>query len=88
VGVLVIGGQQNAPTISVLLYSQRMRGSGVGWQFAAGRLGSILGPLIGGGLLAAKVPIPLLFVMIGVPVLLAAAAYLAAGMLRLRHAAE
>jgi AAHS family 4-hydroxybenzoate transporter-like MFS transporter len=88
VGVLVIGGQQNAPTISVLLYPQRMRGSGVGWQFAAGRLGSILGPLIGGGLLAAKVPIPLLFVMIGVPVLLAAAAYLAAGMLRLRHAAE
>lgn len=88
VGVLVIGGQQNAPAISVQLYPQRMRSAGVGWQFAAGRCGSILGPLIGGRLLAANVPMPLLFLLIGIPVLLAAAAYMAAGRLLRSQAAE
>jgi MFS transporter, AAHS family, 4-hydroxybenzoate transporter len=65
VGLLVIGGQQNAPAISVQLYPQRMRSAGAGWQFAAGRCGSILGPLIGGRMLAANVPVRLLFVLIG-----------------------
>jgi MFS transporter, AAHS family, 4-hydroxybenzoate transporter len=86
VGLLVIGGQQNAPAISVQLYPQRMRSAGVGWQFAAGRCGSILGPLIGGRLLAANVPAQLLFVLIGIPILMAAAAYMAAGILRHGHA--
>ena len=42
----------NAPAISVQLYPQHMRSAGVGWQFAAGRFGSILGPIIGGRLLS------------------------------------
>jgi len=54
IGLLVIGGQQNAPAISVQLYPRRMRSTGVGWQFAAGRLGSILGPIIGGRLLGGE----------------------------------
>ena len=82
IGLLLIGGQQNAPAISAQLYPQRMRSTGVGWQFAAGRLGSILGPIIGGRLLAANVSVPLLFMMIGIPTLVSAGAYALVGLLR------
>jgi AAHS family 4-hydroxybenzoate transporter-like MFS transporter len=82
IGLLVIGGQQNAPAISVQLYPQRMRSTGVGWQFAAGRFGSILGPIIGGRLLAANVSVQLLFVLIAIPTLLSAVSYAVVGLLR------
>jgi AAHS family 4-hydroxybenzoate transporter-like MFS transporter len=74
-GLLVIGGQQNSPAIAVQLYPQRMRAAGAGWQFAAGRLGSILGPIIGGQLLAANIPLSSLFLVVALPTLLAAAAF-------------
>ena len=82
IGLLVIGGQQNAPAISVQLYPRRMRSAGVGWQFAAGRLGSILGPIIGARLLAANVSVQLLFMLIAIPTLLSAGAYTVVGLLR------
>jgi MFS transporter, AAHS family, 4-hydroxybenzoate transporter len=82
IGLLVIGGQQNAPAISVQLYPQRMRSTGVGWQFAAGRFGSILGPIIGGRLLAASVSVQLLFMLIAIPTLLSAGAYTVVSLLR------
>ena len=82
IGLLVIGGQQNAPAISVQLYPQRMRSTGVGWQFAAGRFGSILGPIIGGRLLAANISVQLLFMLIAIPTLLSAGAYTVVGLLR------
>jgi MFS transporter, AAHS family, 4-hydroxybenzoate transporter len=84
IGLLVIGGQQNAPAISVQLYPQRMRSAGVGWQFAAGRFGSVLGPIIGGRLLSANISIQLLFVLIAIPTLLSAGAYTVVGLLRQR----
>jgi AAHS family 4-hydroxybenzoate transporter-like MFS transporter len=74
-GVLVIGAQQNSPAMSVQLYPQRMRAAGAGWQFAAGRCGSILGPIIGGLLLTSGVTYEALFVIFAVPALFAAAAY-------------
>src|SRR5580704_18014755 len=82
IGLLVIGGQQNAPAISVQLYPRRVRSTGVGWQFAAGRFGSILGPIIGGRLLSANVSVQLLFVLIAIPTLLSAGAYAVVGRLR------
>ena len=74
-GVLVIGAQQNAPAMSVQLYPRRMRATGAGWQFAAGRLGSILGPLIGGILFSSGIAYETLFLLMTVPALLAGAAY-------------
>src|SRR5258708_3949513 len=56
VGVLVIAARQNSPALPVQLYPRRMRASGAGLQFAAGRLGSILGPLIGGLLFSLAAP--------------------------------
>jgi AAHS family 4-hydroxybenzoate transporter-like MFS transporter len=74
-GVLVIGAQQNSPAMSVQLYPRRMRAAGAGWQFAAGRLGSILGPLIGGLLFSSGIAYQTLFVAMAVPALLAGCAY-------------
>ena len=74
-GLLVIGGQQNSPAIAVLLYPQRMRAAGAGWQFAVGRLGSILGPLIGGYLLSSDHSRQTLFLLMAVPAVLAAVCY-------------
>jgi MFS transporter, AAHS family, 4-hydroxybenzoate transporter len=74
-GVLVIGAQQNSPAMSVQLYPRRMRAAGAGWQFAAGRLGSILGPIIGGLLFSSGVAYETLFLAMAVPALLAGGAY-------------
>jgi AAHS family 4-hydroxybenzoate transporter-like MFS transporter len=74
-GLLVIGGQQNAPAMSVLLYPQRMRATGAGWQFGVGRLGSIFGPVIGGYLLAAQNPVHSLFLLMAAPAIVAAVCY-------------
>jgi len=74
-GVLVIGAQQNSPAMSVQLYPRRMRAAGAGWQFAAGRLGSILGPIIGGLLFSSGVAYETLFLLLAVPALLGGGAY-------------
>jgi AAHS family 4-hydroxybenzoate transporter-like MFS transporter len=74
-GVLVIGAQQSSPAMSVQLYPRRMRAAGAGLQFAAGRLGSILGPIIGGLLFSSGIGYETLFLVLAVPALLAAGAY-------------
>lgn len=74
-GVLVIGAQQNSPAMAVQLYPRRMRAAGAGWQFAAGRLGSILGPIIGGLLFSSDIAYEALFAAIAVPALFAGGAY-------------
>ena len=83
-GLLVIGGQQNSPAMSVLLYPQRMRAAGAGLQFAVGRLGSILGPLIGGYLLATDHTPHSLFLLMAAPAVLAAVCYAVVDRLRTR----
>ena len=74
-GALAIGGQQNTPAMAVQLYPQRMRAAGSGWQFAVGRFGSILGPIIGGQLMASAITPQTMFVVAAIPTLLAAIAY-------------
>jgi AAHS family 4-hydroxybenzoate transporter-like MFS transporter len=75
VGLLAIGGNQNAPAMAVNVYPQRIRATGTGWQFAVGRLGAITGPLIGGQLLTWQVSSETLFLIVAIPTLLAAVAY-------------
>lgn len=81
-GAFAIGGQQNTPAMAVQLYPQRMRAAGSGWQFAVGRLGSILGPIVGGHLVAAGIAPRAMFIAVAIPTLVAAVAYAAAGLMR------
>ena len=51
-GFCVIGGQIAANALTAGFYPTSVRASGVGWALGIGRIGSIVGPLIGGILLA------------------------------------
>jgi len=53
-GFCVIGGQIAANALAAAFYPTSVRATGVGWALGVGRVGSIVGPLVGGVLLAGK----------------------------------
>ncbi len=53
-GFCVVGGQIAANALAAGFYPTSVRATGVGWALGIGRVGSIVGPLVGGALLAAK----------------------------------
>ena len=82
-GMCVIGGQSFINVLSAILYPTAVRSTGVGWALGVGRVGAIVGPVIGGLLLAAHISSRNLFFTIAVPSLVAALAMLILG-IRLR----
>ena len=62
-GVCIMGGQLNFPAMTVDLYPQHVRGAGFGWTMSIGRVGSIVGSVLGGLLVTAGLPQPTLFLM-------------------------
>ena len=71
VGLLIIGAQLNFAAMSVYFYPASVCATGVGLSMAIGRLGSILGPLIGGYLAAAHVGWDGMFLIASIPALVA-----------------
>jgi len=51
-GFAVIGAQAGLNALAARFYPTSIRSTGVGWALGVGRLGSIVGPLVGGMLLA------------------------------------
>ncbi len=84
VGAFVIGGQMNFPALGVYFYPEAVRATGVGLAMGFGRLGSIIGPLIGGYLVSAHYGWNLLFLLAAVPALLASIAMAAMVMRRIK----
>jgi len=74
VGFCVIGGQVGINALAGTLYPTYMRSTGTGWAFGVGRVGSILGPVIGGHLLAFGLPLGMLFAAASMPILISASA--------------
>ena len=79
-GVGIIGGQNASHALSSEFYPTRMRSTGVGWALGIGRIGSIVGPVVGGLLLAQGTGMRDIFWAATVPAVVAAAA---AGMVAL-----
>jgi AAHS family 4-hydroxybenzoate transporter-like MFS transporter len=75
VGATVIGGQLNTTAMTVQLYPPQVRGAGVGWTLGIGRLGSIIGPFVGGALLAAQLGWNTLFAIAAIPAAIAAVTF-------------
>ena len=73
-GFCIVGGQTGANALTATLYPPTARATGVGWALGVGRIGSIVGPLVGWILLSWQWRTPDLFVVGAVPVLIAAAA--------------
>ena len=53
-GFCVVGGQIAANALAAGFYPTSVRASGVGWALGIGRIGSIVGPLVGGALMTLK----------------------------------
>jgi len=53
-GFCIVGGQIAANALAASFYPTSVRATGVGWALGMGRVGSIIGPLVGGALLAEK----------------------------------
>ena len=53
-GFCVVGGQIAANALAAAFYPTSVRSTGVGWALGIGRVGSIVGPLVGGVLLSMK----------------------------------
>jgi AAHS family 4-hydroxybenzoate transporter-like MFS transporter len=53
-GFCIVGGQIAANALAAGFYPTSIRATGVGWALGIGRIGSIVGPLVGGMLLSLK----------------------------------
>ncbi len=71
-GAFTIGGQTAMNAATAGLYPASVRATALGAALAVGRVGSILGPTLGGLLLSASWPLSMVFIMVAVPAFLTA----------------
>jgi len=74
VGITVLGNQLGLNAVLGLVYPTAIRANGAGWALGIGRIGAIVGPLIGGSLIAAHVKLQFLFMVPTVPLFIGAVA--------------
>jgi AAHS family 4-hydroxybenzoate transporter-like MFS transporter len=71
-GVCISGAQVGANALSAGFYPTASRATGVSWASGIGRIGSVLGSMAGGWMLALGWSLPVVFAVVGVPALVAA----------------
>lgn len=76
-GFCVLGLQFGLNASSAMIYPTSVRSNGSGWAFGVGRVGSVLGPIVGGILIGMKVPLQELFLWATVPFLVGTVACIA-----------
>ena len=74
IGVLLQGGYNGVWPIAAGAYPARLRATGIGWAIGVGRGGAVIGPMLGGYMMAAQVPLSLLFLAYCVPLAICAVA--------------
>lgn len=75
-GACTIGTQILANACAVQFYPAHIRSTGLGWAMGIGRIGAIIGPLLGGALHAAALPMQASFLAFALPGVVGAAAIL------------
>jgi AAHS family 4-hydroxybenzoate transporter-like MFS transporter len=83
-GFGISGSQMGMNALAGSAYPSEIRSTGAGWALGVGRLGNVLGPLIGGMLLQRGFQAQSIFLAASIPVLIAAIAMLALGIWRKR----
>jgi MFS transporter, AAHS family, 4-hydroxybenzoate transporter len=81
-GAGIIGGQIGMNALTAELYPTAIRSTGVGWALGTGRMGSIVGPVIGGILIASGVGVGSILYLSAIPAAITAAAVFALSRLR------
>jgi AAHS family 4-hydroxybenzoate transporter-like MFS transporter len=72
-GCGVIGGQVGITTLASMIYPVAIRSTGLGWALGVGRVGSIVGPTVGGLMLATALDAKHIYLVCVVPALIGAA---------------
>ena len=75
-GFCVSGGQVGANALAAAFYPTNSRATGVSWASGIGRIGSVLGSMTGGWMLALGLGLPTVFVLVALPPLISAACLL------------
>jgi AAHS family 4-hydroxybenzoate transporter-like MFS transporter len=86
-GCFAGASQAGVIALAAVTYPVAVRSTGVGWAFAAGRLGAVVGPLLGGVMLGWGWHTDVILIVVAVPALIGAAA-IALLMLHGRRSAE
>ena len=81
-GFGVIGGQTSSNALTAEFYPTAIRSTGVGWALGIGRIGSIIGPTLGGALLSVGGQTRQIFWMASIPVLVATTAAFSAAFIQ------
>ena len=76
-GAGIVAGQNTANALASIYYPTYMRATGVGWALGIGRVGAILGPVLGGLMISLQWSREALFLVGAIPALVAALAALA-----------
>ena len=84
VGCFAVGGHAGLHAIAGIFYPSACRATGTGWALSVSRLGTIGGPLVGGALMNAHLPLARIFAIAALPSVVFAAAALGLGMQHLR----
>ena len=79
-GFAVSGGQKSVNALAVIFYPTAVRSTGVGWALGVGRIGSIIGPILGGWLMARGWSNVNIFEFASLPMLCAALVVFAMGL--------
>lgn len=88
IGFCISGSQIGANAFAARYYPTASRVTGLSWALGIGRLGSVCGALFGGALLAANIRLPVLFLIVAAPAVIAAAAIYLCGLQASRRAAR
>ena len=70
-GFCIVGGQGGSNALAATSYPTTIRSTGVGWALGIGRVGSIVGPLVGGIMLTRRMSNESVFAAAAVPALCA-----------------
>lgn len=71
-GFCVVGGQPAVNALAGTYYPTQLRSTGIGWALGIGRIGSVVGPVIGGQLIAMQWSNSQLFMAAAIPALISA----------------
>jgi AAHS family 4-hydroxybenzoate transporter-like MFS transporter len=71
-GMCIIGGQPALNTLAATYYPTPLRSTGIGWSLGIGRVGSILGPTLGGELIRRQWSNTSIFATVAIPAAMSA----------------
>jgi AAHS family 4-hydroxybenzoate transporter-like MFS transporter len=78
-GFCISGSQVGANALAAAFYPTDCRATGVSWANGVGRIGSVLGSMGGGAMLSMNMSLPMVFLLVGIPAVIAGLTLFALG---------